>query len=290
MIIEIHGFVVVIHELSEKDLKIICRKFLKQMLQTFKKTQYACVTTYVKKLGNVKESICIKKYAYPDRRYTTINLHGSFFDEVKDFQMDQFVKYISKYDCTPKQLDIAFNDNEKLISKELVVYWCSYCEDNCMGSMVEKQAPDVVMTKRELNRIQLLSPKSKINFGTIYFRPDNNTGYLRLEIKFRDKFKIRQILGTLTPNREQFEDICRRALVSCINFIRPSSRKSRNPKKYKMHPGWKAFLGGNVQKIVWSKQDDTVIVTPADPNKNIHFTRVKPNLTLKYNSKHKLQD
>ena len=284
---EIHGFVVVIHDLNANSLKHLCRKHLKSKLQTFKMNSYACVKTYVKRLGNTKESICIKQYNYPDRRYTTINLHGSFFDVVKDFRMDQFIKHISEYDCTPKQLDIAFNDDKKLISKKLIKYWCNYCEDNCIGSMVEKQAPDIVITKRKLNRIQLLSPKSKVNYGTIYFRPD--TKQLRLEIKFRDKFKIRQLLGTLVQGNAQFEDICRRALVSCINFIRPSSRKSRKPEKYKMHPEWEAFLGGNVQKIVWSKQDDTVIVTPADPLKNVQFTRTKPNLALRYDAKHERQ-
>lgn len=244
-------------------------------LDDFKDKSFSYVTTYRIRLGGAKESICIKRYTYPDRRYTVINLHGSFFDSVKNFKMDRFMKYISRYKFTPKQLDIAFNDDEKHISKERVLYWCNYCEDNCMGSMVEKQAPDVVLTKRELNRIQLLSPKSKVNYGTIYFRPD--TGNFRLEIKFRAKNKICQILDTLGPDRTQFENFCRRALVSCINFVRPSSRKSKRPEKYKIHPEWMAFLGGNVKKIVWSNKKDANIDKSADTPKKTFFTRIKPN-------------
>jgi hypothetical protein len=159
------------------------------------------------------------------------------------------LKYLSKYEYTPKQLDVAFNDNQRLISKETVVHWCNDSDDYCIGDLVAKRAPEVVNCKRELSRIHLASARSKTNYGTIYFR--RKAQRLRLEIKFKVAGKIQYLLEDYSPeNIQQFEARCLKSLVSCIDFVTPSSKRRRAPKRQRL---WKLFLGSDVKRLNWSK-------------------------------------
>lgn len=250
MQIEIHAFVATVHGMKEKNIKYMCDKVLKVDFDSFKRPKpFNNIFKLTRAFNGVKESVHIKHNLNEATGHTTINLHGSFFDCAQDFDFSKLLKYLSKYEYTPKQLDIAFNDNKRLISKETVVHWCNDSDYYCTGNLVAKRAPEVVYCKRELSRIHLASARSTTNFGTIYFRP--KTQCLRLEIKFKDAAKIRYLLEDYSPeNIQQFETRCLKSMVSCIDFVTPASKRRRTPKR---QPLWRLFLGSEVKRLNWSK-------------------------------------
>ncbi len=253
MHIEIHGFVAVVHGMKVKNIQWLCDKVLKVDFDLFKQSPpFNNILKLTRAFNGVRESVHIKHNLNESTGYTTINLHGSFFDCAQDFEFSKLLKYLSKYEYTPKQLDIAFNDNKRLISKETVVHWCNDSDDYCTGNLVAKRAPEVVYCKRELSRIHLASARSTTNFGTIYFRP--KTQRMRLEIKFKDAAKIRYILEDYSPESlDQFETRCRASMVSCIDFVTPASKRRRAPKR---QPLWRLFLGSDVKRLNWSKLNE----------------------------------
>ena len=189
MFIEIHGFMVVVHGMTLKNIQWLCDKVLKVDFASFKQSSYNNILKLTRAFKGVKESVHIRHNTGENTGYTTINLHGTFFDCAQDFEFSNLLKYLYKYEYTQKQLDIAFNDNKRFIPKETVVHWCHESDDYCTGNLVAKRVPEVVLCKRELSRIQLGSARSTTNYGTIYFRP--KTQRMRLEIKFKDAVKIR---------------------------------------------------------------------------------------------------
>ncbi len=255
MLIEIHAFMVVVHGMTLKNIQWLCDKVLKVDFSSFKQyPPYSNTVKLTRAFKGVKESVHIRHNTSKSTGYTTINLHGSFFDCAQDFEFSKLLKYLNlpKYEYTPKQLDIAFNDTKRLISKETVVHWCNDSDDYCTGDLVARRAPEVVYCKRELSRIHLASASSTTNFGTIYFRP--KTQRMRLEIKFKDADKIRYLLEDYSQeNIQLFEEKCLKSLVSCINFVTPSSKRSRAPKRQRL---WKLFLGSDVKRLNWSKLNE----------------------------------
>lgn len=181
-----------------------------------------------------------------------MTIHGEFFENGPDFSLKRLLKFISRFNHTPKQLDVAFNDDNKCLNIEKIRYWCAFDDDFCMGSLVARTAPGELTRRRAFERIQLSSARSKTNFGTIYVRPE--TGFIRFEIKFKNKDKIEYLLENYSSKHpEQFESRSLGALVSCINFISHQSKMNKNAKKYIKQRPWKKFLGSDIKPIKWSK-------------------------------------
>lgn len=250
MKIEIHEFYVVIHDMSVDDVKTMCNEILKIDYESFRlKKNAGTYKKLVKALGDVKESVYLQHPNYGEG-CTYLNLHGSFFDNSPDFRMRKFLRFLEKYNWTPKQLDVAFNDNKRHLSKNDVIRWCNYPDDYCMGTLVSKSSPP--RFERELRKTQFIKlgwPTSTINYATIYRRP--KPWHWRFEIKFKDKGKILHLLENYSEkNPQQFYERSLQFLVSCIDFVIPHSKKSRTPKK---QPSWQAFLGSDIKKVNWSR-------------------------------------
>lgn len=256
MEIEIHGFVVVIHNIGREEIKKLTNDILHIDYEQYSESNFQNKLTLKYAFGKSGESVCIKSTSSEDNGefcYITVNLHGSFFDNSPEFKFEELLSLLSKYKYTPKQLDVAFNDNNKMLTIENVIRWCNEPESYCTGSLFRRSVPGVRYKSTILDRIELHTASSSTNYGTIYVRP--NTGCIRFEIKFKSKEKIEYILGDYnSQNNDQFQQKSLRALVGCINFIKPYSRGKRNDAKDIKQDSWKLFLGSDINKINWNKE------------------------------------
>jgi hypothetical protein len=251
MQIEIHGLYVVIHSIPLDEVKYLCDEILKikyySMLATGKSSN---TSKLIKKFAKAQESVCIKRYGANGDVFTTVNLHGTFFECSKGFKFVKFLTFVSMYKHTFKQLDIAFNDNNRCLSKKEVIHWCNYPDDYCTGSLVDKLDPDIGRKRRKTHIIKLGNAKSTISYGTIYRRPELKRW--RFEIKFKSNDKIMYLIEKYSEIKpQQFHKRCLRFLVGCINFVTPQSKK--NGKLYKKQKSWLAFLESDIKKINWSQ-------------------------------------
>lgn len=249
MKIEIHDFYVVIHGMSVDEVKTMCNKVLKIDYESFVVKKESSFTKEMSKtLGNSGESVSLIHYQ-TDESMTKLHLHGSFFNNSPDFRMKKFLKFLENYKYTPKQLDVAFNDNERHLSKKEVLRWCKHSRDYCTGSLVSKHKPRREEEEGKTQFLKLGKASSTINFGTIYRRP--KPWHWRFEIKFKDKNKILELLRDYSDkNPQPFNERSLQALVSCIDFVIPNSKKSRTTKKQQ---SWLAFLGSDIKKVNWSR-------------------------------------
>lgn len=283
MHIEIHGLYVVIHKIPIEEVKYLCDEVLKikfesMMPPTDKSSNHA---KFIKKFAKAQESLCIIRYGANGDVHTTLNLHGSFFDNSPDFRFKKFLMFISMYKHTFKQLDIAFNDNDRCMSRKEVIHWCNNPDEYCVGSLVDKIDPDIGSKRKKIHTIKLGNPKSTISYGTIYRRPKKR--YWRFEIKFKDKQKIMYLLEKYNEKKPQkFHKRCLELLVSCINFITPQSKKNRKPSLYKKQDQWLAFLGSDIKKLNWSrvlreKRNNRIVADKVMSDRQISLTgtRVK---------------
>jgi len=231
------------------SVKTMCNEILKIDYESFRlKKNAGTYKKLVKALGDVKESVYLQHSNYGEG-CTYLNLHGSFFYNSPDFRMRKFLRFLEKYEWTPKQLDVAFNDNKRHLSKKEVLRWCNYPKDYCAGSLVSKCKPRREVEEGKTQFIKLGKASSTINYGTIYRRP--KPWHWRFEIKFKDKGKILHLLENYSEkNPQQFHARSLQFLVSCIDFVIPHSKKSRTPKK---QPSWLAFLGSDIKKDNWSR-------------------------------------
>lgn len=256
MEIEIHGFVVVVHNIDHEQIKELTNKILHIDYYLYSKSDFQNRLTLKYAFGKSGESVCIKSTSLNENGefdYIIINLHGSFFDNSPNFKFEEFLSFLSKFKHTPKQLDVAFNDNDRMLTIENIIRWCNEPGSYCTGSLVRKHAPGVRYKKMTLDRIELNGAKSATNYASIYVRPD--TGFIRFEIKFKSKVKIDYILdGYDTQNNGEFQKRSLRALVGCINFIRPFSKGKRNSAKDIKQDSWKSFLGSDINKVNWNKE------------------------------------
>ena len=253
MQIEIHGFTVVMHGMNDEDVIELC-KILHIEYILFKQSAFGDRRILVHAFGKAKESVYFSiNNAGEEHSYARLTLHGSFFDNSPDFKFRTLLRFISQFRPTPKQLDVAFNDDKKCLTIKEIRHWCADCDDYCKGSLATKlNAPEERTRRREFVRIELSSAKSQRNYGTIYVRPD--TGFIRFEIKFRNRDKIEYLLENYSrKNPEQFESRSREALVSCIDFITPQSKKRRTVSKYRKQRSWKKFLGSDVKRVNWNE-------------------------------------
>lgn len=255
MEIEIHGFVVAIRNISDSKIQELTNDVLHLDYMQYSKKEYNDRLTLIHSFKGKGESVsihCGSSTINGEYGYVKINLHGSFFDNSPEFKFEELVSFLSQFKNTPKQLDVAFNDNKNCLSIAEVERWCDSPDDYCIGSLVRRLAPGLRRIKRKFDRIELASASSKTNYGTIYVRPD--TDFIRFEIKFRKSEKIQYLLEDYSiHNVHQFNTRSLEALVGCINFIKPSSRGKRNGAKDVKQPAWKSFLASDINKINWNK-------------------------------------
>lgn len=263
MHIEIHGLALAAHGMSLIDLDVLFDDHLKISRESYVTGEFGNTRIFKYSPNKSGEMVYISYFsdiesprsklrgidpAEIKESSLKLNLHGSFFDD-NDFRLRKFLKFISTFNPTFKQLDIAFNDDKKCLKKKELIHWSKDSGYYCKGDLVKRQVPYNVYGNRKLVRIQLGSARSKSNFGTIYKRPD--TKYWRIEIKLKHNDKIKYVLENYSDKkRQQFEDRSLETLVKCINFVTPGSKKKSNPRK---QPSWQSFLKSDVKKINWSK-------------------------------------
>jgi hypothetical protein len=147
---------------------------------------------------------------------------------------------------------VAFTDDKNCLSIENIIRWFNESKLYCTGSLVRRKSPNVVYCEGRFERVELASANSTINYGTIYIRPD--TGFIRTEIKFKDKDKIQYLLEDYSiDNMHKIEHKYLQALVGCIDFVTASSKKKRSPAKYERQESWNEFIGSDIKRINWAE-------------------------------------
>lgn len=264
MKIEEHGLVVVVHNMSDKNISELF-DIIKIDHSAFSIKQ-SCSYTKMTYSFKDKESVNlgISKNAN-NLNYLRITLHGSFFDNSPHFNLEILLSFIRRFKHTFKQLDIAFFDTSRVLNIKRILHWCRNSEYYCVGDLVKLNAPKIVKEGYKFDRIQLASAKSKMAYGTIYRRGNR---VIRIEIKFKSHEKITYLLDVYKNKHiSKYHNRCLRSLVSCINFITSASKKSRCLSKYKMQKEWKEFIASNVKRVNWSKLKTKRIATLKISNK-----------------------
>jgi hypothetical protein len=235
MFIEIHGFNMVIHGMRKTDVVTLCDDFLGVRFDAFTTIKQYGEDKYFEiryKFPNeeTKESVYIKFKDRNPESMTIVNLKGSFFDNSADLRLSELLSWLKKFEWTPKQLDVAYVDDDNYLSIEKVITWCENRKKFCTGTLFRDRAR-FQNVEKEFESIRLLKPKSGTNYATIYVRKD--TGYLRIEIKFRNEDKIRYLLDSYSDQKpDKFNKKSLRLLVSCIDFITSETKKTKKPKQY----------------------------------------------------------
>ena len=273
--------------MSLNDLDVLFDDHLKISRASYVTGKFGNTEIFIYSPDKSGEMVFISYFSNSEESSLKLNLHGSFFDG-NDFRLRKFLKFISTFNPTFKQLDIAFNDNKKCLKKKLLLHWSKDSGVYCKGDFVKRQVPYNVYGNRKLIRIQLGSARSKSNFGTIYKRP--NTKYWRIEIKLKHNDKIKYVLENYSDKkRQQFEDRSLETLVKCINFVTPGSKKKSNPRK---QPSWQSFLNSDVKKINWSKIYKERAIRSELSEKELfdkrlkRIKKMKDNITEKYSDLH----
>jgi hypothetical protein len=199
------------------------------------------------------ESIYLRVTANDYGHYVLVNLHGSFFDNSPDFRLVKLLKFLSRFPHTFLQLDVAFNDDKKCLKMIEIRRWCKEYKLYTTGTLVKYRAPRKMAEETKVISMQLGPATSRTAFGTIYRRPD--TRFIRIEIKLKKAEKIKFLLDVYsTKNIELFHERSLQVLNNCINFITPSSKKTRNPDLYKKLEPWEKFLESDIEKIIWKDE------------------------------------
>lgn len=255
MHIEIHGLCTVIHRIPLEAIKTLCDEVLMiKFASMIPKGRTSNCSEWYKPLEESDESVLVKKFGKDGIGYTILNLHGSFFDKSPDFRLVNLFMFLSDYEHTYKQLDIAYNDDGTCLLDDELDHWIKNYNDYFAGSLVSVYPPKRLSTGYEIEAIRFCLPKSNNLYATIYKRP--NTELWRVEIKIKDKEKILTMLKVYNDEeREPFNKKSRNLLFTCIRVVTPSSKRSGNTARYKTHPVWEAFLVEDyVTKIVWSRE------------------------------------
>lgn len=255
MFIEIHGLNMVIHGMTKHDVVTLCDRYLGIKFDAF---------TIIKEHGEdkylemrykfpdeeTKESVYIK---YKDRKpdsMTIVNLKGNYFDNSPDFRLSKLQAWLTKFQWTPKQLDVAYVDDDNHLSIDRVIQWCENKKKYCTGSLF-KNRPKILYEEKDFDAIRLAKATSTTNYGTIYVR---DTGHVRIEIKIRNKDKILYLLKSYDDNNpRKFNSRSMKLLVSCIDFITAKTKKTRDPDQYVRQRSWRQFLGSDTKKITFKQ-------------------------------------
>lgn len=257
MKIQIHGLVTNIKKLTDSSISELLSiididrsRFLSDRNNnlTFKIPGAQQRETVSLRLGTAKDG---GNEAYFD--YPRLTLHGSYFDYDETFRLGALLEFFGRHPASIKQLDVCYIDNEKIISVEQYLRWTAGTDwkDHCTGSLFRTGPAIPIQPGGVFSRIQFASASSQANYGTYYHRPD---GERRLELKLKDPAKIEYLLAVYDDNDlAAFNKRALEVLTSCVDFVTPASKRSRDPAKYARHPLYKQFLGSAPAKINWTE-------------------------------------
>ena len=301
MFIEPHGFNMVIHGMKKQDVVTLCDQYLKIKFDAF--------TT----IKEYKDKYFKKRYKFPDEKtqesvfiqfkdnkpdsMTIVNLKGSYFDNSPHFRLSKFLAWLVQFQWTPKQLDVAFLDNDNYLSIDKIIRWCENKKKYCVGSLFRNKLNVVydLLEGKKFDSIQLGKATSVTNYGTIYIRPD--TGHIRIEIKFKNKEKLLYLLDSYKdkkPNR--FNNRSKKLLRSCIDFITEETKQTRDTDKYVQQPSWRRFLGSDTKKITFKQIVERRQSTREASNLVTYDSKIKrtattvKNMIKRLSTEHELKD
>jgi len=282
MYIEIHGFNLVIHGMRNKDVVTLCDHYLGLKFDGFttikeRKEEYFEVR-YKFPNEEAKESVYIKfKDKKPDS-VTIVNLKGSYFDNSPDFRLSKLLGWLASYNWTPKQLDVAYVDDDNCLSIDRVIHWCENVKKYCTGSLFRNR-PKILREEKDFDAIRLSTARSVTNYGTIYVRPD--TGHVRIEIKFKNKDKILYLLDSYNEKKPRnFNMKSAKLLTSCIDFITAKTKKTRNPNEYVRQSSWRQFLGSDTKKVSFKQIVERRRNTRENSDKYTFDNKIKRTATM----------
>ncbi|GFE60780.1 hypothetical protein [Geobacter sp. AOG2] len=255
MFIEIHGLNMVIHGMGKQDIITLCDCYLGLKFDAFTTIKEHEGGKYLEKRykfpnEDAKESVYIQfKDRKPDSM-TIVNLKGSFFDNSPDFRLSKLLAWLAKYQWTPKQLDVAYVDDDNYLSIDKIICWCEDRKKYCAGSLFGNR-PKILREEKDFDAIRLAKATSTTNYGTIYVR---DTGHVRIEIKIKNIDKILYLLDSYDDKKpRKFNDRSLKLLVSCIDFITSKTKKTRDPDQYVRQHSWRQFLGSDTKKITFKQ-------------------------------------
>lgn len=278
MDIRVTGLNMLILGMDEVDMKCLCNKYLHIDYQGLQKAVEGNRLTLehlstVKSTGKTKTGVIIGTSSAIDTSDSnvTLELKRPFFDAVaavaakninppiQQFELGKLLKFLSRYKYTIKQLDLAYLDTEKCLTEREVFHFFANSKDYCVGTLVKWRIPEIVTKKSgdavNQRRIKLGASDSKSNYGVISIAP--KTGRVSVALKIRKKQKIEYVLqdyGNYIQQQQDFHTRCRALLVSCIDVIKPSSKRARVKAGYIRQPSWQSFLGHDrIEAINWSR-------------------------------------
>ncbi len=205
-----------------------------------------------------KESIAI---SIPKTSYAGIKVHGVFFDNFSDFPVHKFWEFIKGKDGNAKRLDISFEDTEHLLDFDQIVHmsrtanYMSFITGNSIVARKCKKKSETPSITDRRGVPDIRENQKVIHFGDkgapvsarIY---EMASGNFKAEIEVTDKDHTAAILDNYSPETvDKWKSIVTSALVGCVNFVTPSSKRAKRPVKIGF---WKDFLGSDVAAIKWT--------------------------------------
>jgi hypothetical protein len=284
MLININGFNFSMSNVTDQQIHTLIQ-ILGIPLQAFQRSEYKGRLKLEYGLLRDKKSIALSlgqlqrtSFAIGYYQSAFVKLDGSFFDKSPDFQLKALLQFLDQsISWSPKQLDISYLDDEQQLTVNDYRLWLgSDWKSYCAGSLF-KHPPKELTAAGNFCLFQLGSPSSKANHATIYVNPE--TGFLDHKVTFRDSVKVRYLLKKYSEaSLQQFTEQAINALVSCMDFITPSSHETKAVAKYvRQHP-YQSFVKSNAKKINWRKVKQHRAECQNEPVNRNHLKRVSARL------------
>lgn len=179
--------------------------------------------------------------------------------------MHRFYQWIQSKSGNVKKLDISYEDEQQILDFAEIRSMCSLdnFQDFLTGTCVNdrrKNRGEIPDSKNRAGVPDVHANHDLIHFGDVnsptcakaYVMPSGN---IKLELTLNDKAYNHALLDLYEPdNIGEWEKQAKAALVKCVNFVRPSSRKS---KRLVQVDSWQRFLGSQVKPIRWTDYTPT---------------------------------
>lgn len=255
MIIQTHWLYGTAQGLKQRDLEYIA-DLCRIPLSMFSKHVWdtgAAIYKYAVPGSGSSESVIISIPA-KDSAYTKITFKGSWFDHYPEFPIHALHQFFKDHGGNTLKIDLSFIDNEDHLFMDEYKHMSSkenyldYLQGSCLNSRRKadcdspKGLPDI-----RQNHPVIYFGNIKSNYVKMYKKEGKHA---KFELTLQDKAQIKTILDSYRPEAiEQFEQLSKQALVKHLNFVRPSSRKSRKPIQI---DSYRKFLGSEVKAICWA--------------------------------------
>jgi len=176
-------------------------------------------------------------------------LHGSFFDNATNFNLERLLKFLERVGHSTRELDIAFCDDQGITRIDDWLRVFDNYRKHVIGNIIRKQKILVVRDSGNFERVQLGAAKSKTMYGTLYVRPD---GTIRLELKMRNAKQILELLNHYKEaDHSEYNQMALSVLTASLDIITVESKKNRRPELYIREPFWNEFLASEPKKLRW---------------------------------------